>query len=66
MPKKRISRRRFIAGTAATAAAITAPYVSTSYAAGSLSLGMWDHWVPGGNKIFDQIAQEWAAKEKVD
>lgn len=66
MPRKRISRRRFIAGTAATAAAISAPYVSTSYAAGKLSLGMWDHWVPGGNKIMDAIAQEWAQKEKVD
>ncbi len=65
MSRKRISRRRFIAGSVATAAAISAPHVSTSYAAGNLSLGMWDHWVPGGNKIFDQIAQEWAAKEKV-
>jgi len=66
MPRKRISRRRFIAGTAASAVAISAPYVSTSYAAGKLSLGMWDHWVPGGNKVMDEIAQEWAQKEKVD
>ena len=40
MARKRISRRRFIAGTAATAAAISAPHVSTSYAAGKLSLGI--------------------------
>ena len=66
MPRKRISRRRFIAGTAATAAALSAPHVSTSYAAGNLSLGMWDHWVPGGNKVMDAIAQEWAQKEKVN
>ena len=66
MSKKRISRRRFLATSAATAAAITAPFVSTSYAAGKLSLGMWDHWVPGGNKVFDEIGQEWAKKEKVD
>jgi ABC-type glycerol-3-phosphate transport system substrate-binding protein len=66
MSRKRITRRRFIAGSAATAAAISAPYVSTAYAAGKLSLGMWDHWVPGGNKVFDEIAQEWAKKEKVD
>lgn len=66
MSRKRISRRRFIAGSAAAAAAISAPHVSTSYAAGSLSLGMWDHWVPGGNKVFDEVAQEWAAKEKVN
>ncbi len=66
MSRKRISRRRFIAGSVATAAAIAAPHVSTSHAAGSLSLGMWDHWVPGGNKIFDGIAQEWATKEKVN
>jgi ABC-type glycerol-3-phosphate transport system substrate-binding protein len=66
MVKKRISRRRFLASTVATAAAISAPHVSTSYAAGKLTLGMWDHWVPGGNKIMDEIAQEWAKKEKVD
>ena len=54
MSRKRITRRRFIASSAATAAAISAPYVSTAYAAGKLSLGMWDHWVPGGNKVFDE------------
>jgi ABC-type glycerol-3-phosphate transport system substrate-binding protein len=66
MSRKRITRRRFIAGSAASAAAISAPYVSTAYAAGKLSLGMWDHWIPGGNKVFDEVAQEWAAKEKVE
>ena len=27
-------------------AAIAAPYVRHSYAAGTLALGVWDHWVP--------------------
>lgn len=66
MSKKRITRRRFVASSVATAAAISAPYVSTAHAAGKLALGMWDHWVPGGNKVFDEIAQEWAKKEKVE
>lgn len=66
MSRKRITRRRFVAGSVATAAAISAPHVSTSHAAGKLTLGMWDHWVPGGNKFMDEVAQEWAKKEKVD
>ena len=66
MSRTRITRRRFIASSVASAAAISAPYVSTAHAAGKLALGMWDHWVPGGNKVFDEIAQEWAKKEKVE
>jgi ABC-type glycerol-3-phosphate transport system substrate-binding protein len=64
---RKLSRRQFVAVTAAASAAvITAPYVRGAYAAGKLSIGFWDHWVPGANKTSTELVQEWAAKEKVE
>jgi ABC-type glycerol-3-phosphate transport system substrate-binding protein len=40
--------------------------VRDANAAGSLSVGFWDHWVPGGNKATEEIARAWADKEKID
>src|SRR6202022_2039613 len=37
-----------------------------AYAAGKLSIGTWDHWVPGASQVLEKICQEWAAKEKVE
>ena len=60
-------RRRFLAATAAASAAtVVAPFVRTSHAAGTLSVGFWDHWVPGANDVLTRLCNEWAAKEKVD
>jgi ABC-type glycerol-3-phosphate transport system substrate-binding protein len=42
------------------------PYVRGSYAAGKLSIGFWDHWVPGANGATQSMVEEWAAREKVD
>ena len=36
------------------------------YAAGKLTMGFWDHWVPGANKASTDLVNEWAAKEKVE
>jgi ABC-type glycerol-3-phosphate transport system substrate-binding protein len=61
------SRRRFLGGTAAVAAA--GPVLARArgaHAAGKLSVGFWDHWVPGANDTLTRLANEWAAKEKVD
>jgi ABC-type glycerol-3-phosphate transport system substrate-binding protein len=67
MAKHRLTRRRFVAtGAAASATFIAAPFVRTAGAAGSLSVGFWDHWVPGGNAATEAIVKEWAEKEKVD
>lgn len=67
MAGKRITRRDFVVTTAAASAAvIAAPHVATAQAAGKLSIGFWDHWVPGANAITEQLTKEWAAKEKVD
>ena len=60
------SRRKFLKKSAAATAALAFPYVRTSYAAGSLSVGFWDHWVPGANDVLTKVCQDWAKKEHVD
>jgi ABC-type glycerol-3-phosphate transport system substrate-binding protein len=67
MGNSRLSRRSVLKTAAlGSAAVITAPYVSGVYAAGSLSLGCWDHWVPGANKALDKLCKEWGDKNKVN
>src|SRR5689334_1195700 len=67
MAKSRITRRKVLKTTAlGVATAIAAPYVHGAYAAGSLSVGFWDHWVPGANDTMTKLCNEWAKKEKVD
>ena len=44
MVSRKVSRRRFVASTAAASTAlVAAPFVRGAYAAGKLSLGLWDH-----------------------
>ncbi|HZP79567.1 MAG TPA: ABC transporter substrate-binding protein [Pseudolabrys sp.] len=67
MTTSRLSRRNLLKSAAlGSAAAITAPYVSGAYAAGSLTLGCWDHWVPGANNALTKLCNEWGEKNKVD
>lgn len=67
MASRKVSRRRFVAGTAALSTAmVAAPFVRGAYAAGKLSLGLWDHWVPGANKASEALIKQWADKEKVE
>src|ERR1700722_1559387 len=70
MPQPRLTSppRRNILKSAAlgSVAAIAAPYVRDSYAAGSLSLGVWDHWVPGANNTFTKLCNEWGAKNNCE
>src|SRR5258708_7986220 len=67
MRTKNLSRRKFLGQTAlATGALIAAPYVRGAYAAGKLSVGFWDHWVPGANDTLTKLCNDWAAKEKVE
>jgi ABC-type glycerol-3-phosphate transport system substrate-binding protein len=58
--------RRTVLKTALATTALAAPFVRGAYAAGKLSVGMWDHWVPGASEALQKLCQEWAAKEKVD
>src|SRR6201987_4375711 len=67
MSRKKLSRRQFVAATALSSAAlISAPYLRTAHAAGKLTMGFWDHWVPGPNKASTELVNEWAEKEKVE
>jgi ABC-type glycerol-3-phosphate transport system substrate-binding protein len=67
MSRRKLSRRQFVAATALSSAAlISAPFVRGAYAAGKLSMGFWDHWVPGANKASTDLVNEWAEKEKVE
>src|SRR5262249_1089598 len=67
MPRSTISRRNLLKTTAlAAASAVSAPYVRYSYAAGKLTLGVWDHWVPGANNTLTKLCNEWGEKNKVE
>ena len=67
MTSRKINRRRVLVGTAAASTAfVAAPFVRGAYAAGKLTLGFWDHWVPDANKATKTLIDEWAAKEKVE
>jgi len=45
---------------------VAAPFVRSANAAGKLSVGFWDHWVPGANKATEALVKEWAEKNKVE
>src|SRR5262245_39249229 len=66
MAKRKLTRRRFLATTAASTAVMAMPHVRGAYAAGKLSMGFWDHWVPGANSATTALVNEWAEKEKVE
>src|SRR5438309_2427159 len=59
--------RRTVLQTAALATTIlTAPFVRGAHAAGKLSVGFWDHWVPGANEPLEKLCRQWAEKERVE
>src|SRR5271154_308542 len=63
LAQSRPTRRSLLTSAAlGSAAAVAAPYVRDSYAAGSLALGVWDHWVPGANATLTKLCNEWGAK----
>ncbi|MGO8915782.1 MAG: ABC transporter substrate-binding protein [Stellaceae bacterium] len=62
-----VSRRKFLKRVGlTTTAAVVAPYMRTSYSAGRLALGCWDHWVPGANDTLTAICNEWGEKNHVE
>src|SRR4029078_3199831 len=67
MAAKSLTRRTIPATAAASAAAtLPSPFVRGAFAAGKLSIGAWDHWVPGTGTLLDDICRTWTEKEKVD
>src|SRR5437899_736897 len=65
MQINKLSRRGVVAGGVA-AGLVAAPFVRGANAAGTITIGLWDHWVPGANDVQTAIIKEWSAKEKVD
>ena len=61
-----ISRRDVLKLGVAAAAALPLLHVRTAGAAGKLSVGFWDHWVPAGNAAMKKQVDAWAKKNKVD
>jgi len=71
MKGSKFTRRDLLKSTAlatasVVAAPLAAPYVQGAYAAGKLSLGLWDHWVPGANDTLTKLVNEWGEKNKVE
>jgi ABC-type glycerol-3-phosphate transport system substrate-binding protein len=64
MGKTRLTRRTLLQTAATTA--LAAPFVRGAFAAGKLSVGFWDHWVPGANDTLTRLCHEWGDKEKVE
>jgi hypothetical protein len=63
----RPTRRNILKSAAlGSVAAITTPYVKDSYAAGTLTMGCWDHWVPGANNALIKLCNEWGTKNNVE
>ena len=63
----RTTRRAVLKNAAlATTAVLAAPYVRGAHAAGSITMGCWDHWVPGANNTLTKICNEWGEKNKVE
>src|SRR5690242_559339 len=57
MKRTLLTRRTVLQTTAATA--LAAPFVRGAYAAGTLSFGVWDHWVPGAAEVLKKICADW-------
>jgi len=62
---KNISRRGTMKLVAASAA-LPLVHIRTAGAAGKVSIGFWDHWVPGGNDVMQKQVNAWAEKNKVE
>ncbi|MEK0081771.1 ABC transporter substrate-binding protein [Benzoatithermus flavus] len=67
MTRWQLSRRRLLEGAAgAVVGGVALGRARGAHAAGKLSLGFWDHWVPGANDVLTRLCHEWAEKEKVE
>jgi ABC-type glycerol-3-phosphate transport system substrate-binding protein len=61
----RVSRRTALK-LGAAGAALPLVHIRTGHAAGKLSVGFWDHWVPAGSEVLGKQCQAWADKNQVD
>ncbi len=66
MNMQTLTRRNVLRTAAVATTALSMPFVRGAFAAGKLSVGFWDHWVPGANEPLTKLCHEWAEKNKVD
>jgi hypothetical protein len=66
MRRSSITRRTVVKYAALGTTVLAAPYVQGAYAAGRLTLGCWDHWVPGANNTLTRLCSEWSERNKVE
>ncbi len=62
---RKVSRRRTLK-LAAASAALPLVHIRTGRAAGKVSIGFWDHWVPEGNNVMKQQCAAFGAANQVD
>ena len=65
MPTGNVTRRKALK-LGAAASALPLVHIRTAGAAGRLSVGFWDHWVPDGNAVMRQQVAAWSDKSKVE
>ncbi len=66
MTTPRPMTRRGALKLATAATALPLVHIRTAGAAGKLSIGLWDHWVPGANDVMQKQVDAWANKNKVE
>ena len=66
MHKSPTISRRGAVKLAAAAATLPLVHIRTAGAAGKLSVGFWDHWVPGANVVMQKQVAAWSDKNKVE
>jgi len=65
MLKSKVSRRRALQ-LGAAAAALPLVHIRTAGAAGRLTIGFWDHWVPVGNDATRKMVAKWEEQTKTE
>jgi ABC-type glycerol-3-phosphate transport system substrate-binding protein len=66
MSRRTTLSRRTALKFGAAAASLPLVHIRTAGAAGKVSIGFWDHWVPGGNDVMQKQVDTWAAAAKVE
>ena len=66
MPGSRRVTRRTALGLGAAATALPWFHIRTAGAAGRLTVGLVDHWVPNSNEKIKQQIDSWDEKNKVE
>ena len=66
MSKSHEVTRRSLVQILAGSATLPLVHIRSAGAAGKLSIGVWDHWVPGANAVMQRQVDAWAEKNKVD